>query len=191
MKKMICVLAMALLVAGASQAQVRKMFVHLNNDSIVKIKAADIQDVTFEMDYSPTTMEEAEAILLDSYWRLDGPLSDTWNENFECPYLSVIPDGGLTLYWIKVKDSPTDEKYAPYAGKYVFALSLGWIFMKTPTEFNIMGDGLLIFNCTNLLPDSFDMTRITGDENDPPKSFHCVRVEPWDPSECEWGGMPW
>ena len=48
MKKMICVLAMALLVTGAAQAQVRKMYVHLNNDSIVKIKAADIQEVTME-----------------------------------------------------------------------------------------------------------------------------------------------
>ena len=53
MKKIISVLAMALLVIGAAQAQeqVRKMVVHKNNGQIMKIKAADIQEVILEMEF--------------------------------------------------------------------------------------------------------------------------------------------
>lgn len=177
MKKMISVLAMALLVAGAAQAQVRKMIVHMNDDSIVKYNAADIQEVTFDMDYAPNTIEEAEAILLGSYWKLDGPLDDEFNDNFEGAYISIGGDP-VVLYWVKVKDSCTDEEYAPYAGKYVYAFALGFVTFKTPTEFNIFGNGANLYKGTNLQPDSFDLTRYIE-----PVTWHCVRVEPFDQNE--------
>ena len=66
MKKIISVLAMALLVIGAAQAQeqTRKMFVRTTNGNIVKIKVADIEDVTFGMDVDlpnvPTTIDQAK-----------------------------------------------------------------------------------------------------------------------------------
>ena len=63
MKKIISVLAMALLVIGAAQAQeqVRKMFVQLKNGQVVRYNTEDIEDVTFKMDNAlpdvPTTIE--------------------------------------------------------------------------------------------------------------------------------------
>ena len=182
MKKIISVLAMALLVAGAAQAQVRKMIVHMNNDSIVKIIAADIQEVTFEMDYTPNTIEEAQAILLDSYWKVDSQLDDEFYDNYDCAYITIAKDpeiiDPMALYWVKVKDSPSDEYYAPYAGKIVLSLFLGYVGFKAPTEFIIFGDGISFFKGTHLEPDSFDLTRILE-----PVTWHCVRIDPFDPSE--------
>lgn len=182
MKKMICVLAMALLVAGAAQAQVRKMFVHLNNDSIVKIKTADIREVTYEMDYAPTTIEEAQAILLNSYWKMDSPLNEGegFYDNFEGMYITFGGDP-LALFWLKVKDSPTDEKYTPYAGKYILTDLSGYVTFQTPTEFLIWGSSVFWFKVTNLLLDSFDLTTIVE-----PTTYHCVRVEPFDPNDVVW-----
>lgn len=179
MKKMIIVLAMALLVIGAAQAQVRKMYVHLNNDSIVKIKTVDIQEVTYEMDYAPNTIEEAEAILLGSYWKMDGSLDygEGFYDNFEGIYITFGGDP-VALFWFKVKDSPSDEKYAPYAGKYILTELGGYVTFKTPTEFLIWGASVLWLKGTNLMPDSFDLTTIVE-----PTTYHCVRVEPFDPSE--------
>ena len=177
MKKMIIVLAMALLVAGAAQAQVRKMYVHLNNDSIVKIPAADIQEVTFDMDYAPTTIEEATEILLSSYWKIEGQFDDEFYENFEEAYITIGGDP-VVLYWAKVKDTCTNEDYAPYAGKIKLITTFGTIIMRVPTEFIIMGNGLLVFRGTNLQPDSFDLTRIIE-----PATWHCVRVDPFDQNE--------
>jgi len=179
MKKIISVLAMALLVTGAAQAQVRKKYVHLNNDSILKFKVADIQEVTFEMDYAPNTIEEAQAILLSSYWKMDSPLEydGGFYDNYEGSYITIGGDP-IALYWFKVKDSPADANLAPYAGKYIFTGISWYLDFKTPTEFLLWNQSVLWFNGTNLMPDSFDLTTIVE-----PTTYHCVRVEPFDPSE--------
>ena len=181
---MISVLAMSLLVIGAAQAQeqdqVRKMFVHMNDGRIMKFKVADIQDVTFEMDNSlsdvPTTIEEAKDILLGSYWKIDMPLED--NEDIDGAYITIGNDP-LVLYWVKVKDSCTNELFAPYAGKIVLLSNLGFILLPTPTVFNIISnEGGLSYLGTNLQRDSFDLTHYLE-----AFTWHCVRIEPFDPSE--------
>ena len=50
MKKIICMLAMALLAIGAAQAQeqVRKMVIQKTNGQVMKCKTAEIETVTFE-----------------------------------------------------------------------------------------------------------------------------------------------
>jgi hypothetical protein len=191
MKKMISVLAMALLVIGAAQAQdqeqVRKMFIHMNDGSVLKIETADIQEVTYEMDSAlpdvPTTIEEAKDILLGSCWKLNGQFTEEFYENFEGAYISIGNDP-LVLYWVKVKDSPTDVEYAPYAGKYLITTSLGFLTIVAPTFFNF-GAGVSLYYGINLQRNSFDLINLYSDENVPQGtySYHCVRVEPFDPSE--------
>jgi len=189
MKKIISVLAMALLVIGAAQAQeqVRKMTVHMNNGTVAKYNASDIQEVTFEMGDNipdvPTTIEEAQAILYGSCWKLNGQFNDEFYENFEGAYISIGNDP-LVLYWVKIKDSPTDVEYAPYAGKYLVILSLGLPTIVAPTFFNF-GLGVSLYYGINLQRDSFDLINLYSDENVPEGtySYHCVRVEMFDPSE--------
>ena len=116
---------MALLVIGAAQAQnqVRKMFIHKNNGQIVKIKAADIQEVTFEEVAVPTTVEEAKAMLV-GYWK--------WNLSAQVVHEETmsIDNDVESIYWVvtedlkayfvfKFADLDTDENLAEYAGKYV------------------------------------------------------------------------
>lgn len=195
MKKMISVLAMALLVIGAAQAQeqdqVRKMFVHMNNGSIMKFKAADIQEVTFEMDNSlsdvPTTVEEAFATLYGSCWKLNKTLGlidddEYYFDNFDGAYIAIKSNSPTVYYFHRVKEVPANPDYIPYAGKYLYMYQLGWFLPPTPTVFNIHlydddGGGLAYIG-TNLQKDSFDLTLYLRDY-----TWHCVRVEPFDVSE--------
>ena len=168
---------MALLVIGAAQAQdqVRKMFVHMNDGSIVKIKAADIQEVTFEMDDAlpdvPTTIEEAKAILV-GYWK-DCSLNEEEDEDLEGGYYIITEDLKVLICY-KFKDSVTDEDFAQYAGKYV-AIERGEVEFpneEDPTTF-YLGDGGWTVG-TNLQRDSFYFHQSEYYE------YLCVRVEPFE-----------
>lgn len=175
MKKIISVLAMALLVIGAAQAQdqVRKMFVHMNDGSIIKIKAADIQEVTFEMDALPdvpTTIEEAKAMLV-GFWKINSGETDDY---YESAYF-IFTENLEALFCAKFKDSVTDEVFAPYAGKYVVLGSFGEVIFPSedPTTFYI-GDEWNVG--TNLQSDSFDYSQYGSDI----VTYPCVRVEPFE-----------
>ena len=182
MKKMISVLAMTLLVIGAAQAQdvTKRMVVQLKNGQVVKYNTENIEDVTFEIiDLSdlpdvPTTIEEAKAILYDSYWKIDDP--DYVSDLFEDIYI-VITEDLKALWCLKVKDSVTDEDLAPYAGKYVVAIDLGEVSFPSeedPTTFSL-SDWL---TGTNLQLYSFDLTNDDG--VDTVITTPCVRVEPFE-----------
>ncbi len=165
MKKIISVLAMALLVIGAAQAQeqVRKMFIHMNDGQIVKIKAANIQEVTFEMDVDlpdvPTTIDEAKAMLV-GYWSVLFPFDD---DEIEGAYF-IITEDLKVLECYKFNDSFPDEEYA---GKYI-ASDIGEITFpneEDPTTFYLGEE----YEGTNLHLNSFYFD-----------SYPCIRVEPFE-----------
>ena len=171
MKKIISVLAMALLVIGAAQAhnQVRIMVVRTTDGEVTKFKTADIEDVTFEEVVIPTTVEEAKAMLV-GYWRWCIPIED--DEDVEGVYY-IIKEDLKALYCFKVKDSVTDEELAPYAGKYV-AYEIGVVTFPSeedPTTFYL---GEEYNEGTNLHLNSFDFYNGSGDP-DP-----CIRVDPFE-----------
>ena len=128
MKKIISVLAMALLVIGAAQAQnqVRKMVVRTTDGEVVKYNTENVEDVTFELvSYSiPTTVEEAETMLV-GYWKGDLELFDeVYMTEGSLPsfvkgiYFAITED--LKVYIVfKIADTVTDNDWATYAGKYV------------------------------------------------------------------------
>lgn len=184
MKKIISVLAMALLVIGAAQAQnqVRKMFVRTTDGKIVKIKVADIEDVTFGMDVDlpdvPTTIDEAKAMLV-GYWRWWIPIED--DEDVEGVYY-IIKEDLKALYCFKVKDSVTGY-YAEYAGKYV-AYEIGVVTFPSeedPTTFYL---GEEYNEGTNLHLNSFDFYNGSGEYPDP-----CIRVDPFEYILMDYGQM--
>ena len=175
MKKIISVLAMALLVIGAAQAQnqVRKMVVHKNDGQVVKYNTEYVEDVTFEiidLPNVPTTIDQAKA-MLEGYWKMNIPIDEEEEEDIESAY--VVITEGLKAFWCtKFKDSVTDGSMAPYAGKYV-AFELGEVTFpneEDPTTFYL---GYAYYSCTNLQIDSFEL--ISSDANYP-----CVRVEPFE-----------
>jgi hypothetical protein len=124
MKKIISVLAMALLVIAAAQAQeqVRKMIVRTDDGQVVKFKTANIEEVTFEEVAAPTTVEDAKAMLV-GYWKCNdlfiGSEVDEDGVYTESAFLIVTED--LTVYYAcKFADYiPDDIWYAEYAGKIV------------------------------------------------------------------------
>lgn len=173
MKKIISVLAMALLVIAAAQAQeqTRRMVVHLNNGQVVRYNTENVEDVTFEISDLPdvpTTIDQAKAMLV-GYWRINSPDYD--DVNFERFYYIITEDLEI-LDCIKIKDSGTDEFFAEYAGKYVVTNVSDYLVFPSddPTVF-YLGDEYSY--CTNLQIDSFEL--ISSDANYP-----CVRVEPFE-----------
>lgn len=176
MKKIISVLAMALLVIGAAQAQeqVRKMFVQLKNGQVVRYNTEDIEDVTFKMDNAlpdvPTTIEEAKAMIV-GYWKWNIPIDE--DVVFEGTYFIITEDLEI-LYCLKAKDSVTNEdgEISPYAGKYVVLYKWGEVTFPSedPTTF-IFGDEWHVG--TNLQSDSFIIFDSTV-------AHPCVRVKPFE-----------
>jgi hypothetical protein len=99
MKKIISVLAMALLVIGAAQAQeqVRRMVVRQNNGQVLRFNTANIEEVTFEEVAVPTTVEEAKAMMV-GYWK--------WNlstQEVQEAMLSIDNDIE-SIYWVVTED---------------------------------------------------------------------------------------
>ena len=171
MKKIISVLAMALLVIGAAQAQnqVRKMVVHKNDGQVVKYNTEYVEDVTFEiidLPNVPTTIDQAKAMLV-GYWKFNMPLDE---DDIESVYFVITEDLKVSYCW-KLKDSVPDEEYA---GKYV-AGEFGEITFpneEDPTTFSL---GSQWYFGTNLQIDSFDYNIDDGDIS----TFPCVRVKPF------------
>jgi len=205
MKKIISVLAMALLVIGAAQAQeqkqVKKMVVQLNDDQVVKYNTENVKDVTFEITTItvPTTIEEAKAMLV-GYWKNNSGFFNlaTDDENIEGLYFVITEDLKI-LFCYKFKDSVTDEDYAPCAGKYV-----EWGFgdfdhgeitftSEDPITFNFfsnMFDTLDDSSCvgTDLQEDSFVIT-IDIPNMEYSETATIERVEPFEFTKWEdlWG----
>ena len=174
MKKIISVLAMALLVIGAAQAQeqVRRMVVHKKDGQVVKFNTENVEDVTFEtsdLPDVPTTIDQAKA-MLEGYWKMNIPI-DEEEEDIESSYV-VITEDLKAFLCVKFKDSGTDEFFAEYAGKYIVTVVLGDVVFTSedPIMFYLGED---YYSCTNLQIDSFEL--ISSDANYP-----CVRVEPFE-----------
>ena len=180
MKKIICMLAMALLAIGAAQAQnqVRKMVIQKTNGQVMKCKTAEIETVTFEEVAVPTTVEEAEAMLV-GYWKWSmspQELYAGYPDGFESFYF-VVTEEHKTYWVLKIADSVTDESIAPYAGKYVvFGEEAGSISVNSedPTTGNVLDD-IFLFN--NLDQNSFDAH---VDDDGIKLDFTCSRVEPFE-----------
>ena len=181
MKKIISVLAMALLVIGAAQAQnqVRKMVVRTTYGNVVKYDTKYVEDVTFEiidLPNVPTTVEEAETMLV-GFWKWDLSHDNIIWEVFpdiDAFYIIITMD--LKFYIAaKVADSATDE-YAEYAGKYI-AMSSGNVIVNSenPTtgELEYPGSSSDYFN--NLEQNSFVLN-----SDDLQASASCHRVEPFE-----------
>ena len=179
---------MALLVIGAAQAQnqVRKMFIHKNNGQIVKIKAADIQEVTFEEVAVPTPVEEAKAMLV-GYWK--------WNLSAQVVHEETmsIDNDVESIYWVvtedlkayfvfKFADLDTDENLAEYAGKYVTVFDyLVIVNSEDPTTgvFDFYGDSSITY--INLDDNGFDLSADI--------LLNCFRVAPIEYILPEYGLM--
>lgn len=180
MKKIISVLAMALLVIGAAQAQdqTKKMVVQLKNGQIVEFNTENVEDVTFkivDLPEIPTTIEEAKAMLV-GYWKMDLPVEEYNAEIFEGVYLVITEDLDCLLGG-KVKDTFTDEdgEISPYAGKYVVTSQWGKVIFPSeedPTFFYVGGEWTF---GTNLQLNSFDINF-----SDSGTAYPCVRVEPFE-----------
>ncbi len=126
MKKIICMLAMALLAIGAAQAQeqVRKMVVRQNDGQEMRFKTENVEEVTFEEVAIPTTVEEAEATLV-GYWKCNNPfLSFVLGENINyvesTAFLIVTEDLEILLGYKAVDYLPNE-----YAGKILVFESFG------------------------------------------------------------------
>ncbi len=179
MKKIISVLAMALLVIGAAQAQnqVRKMVVHKNDGKIVKIKAADIEEVTFEEVAVPTTVEEAKAMLV-GYWKWNLSTQEvqegtsSFDNDIESIYWVVTED--LKAYLVlKFADLDTDGYLVEYAGKYITTDDYVVIVnSEDPTTgvFDFYGDSSITY--VNLDDNGFDLSADI--------LLNCFRVEPFE-----------
>ena len=175
MKKIISVLAMALLVIGAAQAQnqTKRMVIHLNDGQVVKYNTEYVEDVTFEiidLPNVPTTIEEAKAMLV-GYWKVNSPSNE---DEIEGGYFIITEDLEVLLC-MKIKDSATGY-YAEYAGKYVVFGSFGEVIFpneEDPTTFYL---GSQWYFGTNLHIDSFDYNQDNGGIY----TFPCVRVEPFE-----------
>jgi len=125
MKKIICMLAMALLAIGAAQAQeqVRKMVIQKTNGQVMKCKTAEIETVTFEEVAVPTTVEEAEAMLV-GYWKCNNPFLSFVLEDinyFESTAFLIVTEDLEILLGYKTVDYLPNE----YAGKILVYESLG------------------------------------------------------------------
>lgn len=174
MKKIISVLAMALLVIGAAQAQeqTKRMAIHLNNGQVVRYNTEYVEDVTFEiidLPNVPTTIDQAKAMLV-GYWKINMPLDE---DDIESVYFVITEDLKVSYCW-KLKDSATGY-YAEYAGKYI-AFTFGEITFpneEDPTTFYL---GSQWYFGTNLQIDSFDYNIDDGGIY----TFPCVRVEPFE-----------
>lgn len=182
MKKIICMLAMALLTIGAAQAQegVRKMVVRQNDGKVLRIQTANIEEVTFEeASPVPTTVEEAEAMLV-GYWKWSlSPQEFEFPDWAEASYFVITEE--LKVYWVfKVADSVPDEDYTEYAGKYVvYGDSYGDVIVNSvhPTSGTIFGD----FYFKNLDQNCFDAYIITEDGFiNVITDFTCSRVKPFE-----------
>ena len=184
MKKIISVLAMALLVIGAAQAQeqIRKMVVQLKNGQVVKYNTENVEDVTFEiidlyfpdlpdvpdLPNVPTTIEEAKDMLA-GYWKWNVPIYD---DDIEGCYFIITTDLKV-LQCYKFKDSVTEEYYAPYAGLTI-AFIRGEVTFPSeedPTTFYL---GEEWYEGTNLQLNSFDF-----DDGSIGGVYPAVRVEPF------------
>ena len=175
MKKIICMLAMALLAIGAAQAQnqVRKMVVRQNDGQEMRFKTADIEEVTFETVAVPTTVEEAEAMLV-GYWKMSvNPQDFEYPVDIEGVYWVITED--LKVYLVlKFAESVTFEEYVEYAGKYVAESYPGDVIVNSedPTTGELFG---LFFN--NLDQNSFD---VHLDDDGIKLDFTIYRVEPFE-----------
>lgn len=182
MKKIICMLAMALLVIGAAQAQiqVRKMVVRQNDGQVLRFNTANIEEVTFEEVAVPTTVEEAKAMMV-GYWK--------WNlstQEVQEAMLSIDNDIE-SIYWVvtedlkaynvlKFADLDTDGYYAEYAGKYVSLIEHVAVIFNSEDPTTGVFDFYGAFSITykNLNYNGFDLS-VDGDS-----LVNCFRVEPFE-----------
>ena len=182
MKKIICMLAMALLVIGAAQAQnqVRKMVVRQNDGQVVKFKTANIEEVTFEEVAIPTTVEEAEAMLV-GYWKCSLSPQEIFPE---------LPDDIEGVYWVvtedlesytvfKIADSVSDEDFILYAGMYLADDYGGDLIVNSedPTTGKLGLFFVVPIFFKNLEENCFDGYM---DIDDIKLDFTCSRVEPFE-----------
>ena len=194
MKKIISVLAMALLVIGAAQAQnqVRKMVVRTTDGEVVKYKTANVEEVTFEEATVPTTVEEAETMLV-GYWKCNNIFlgaiyneeygDEEYGEVFVNTYF-VITEGHDVYLVCKVSDS-----YPYNAGKFIVLYNFGdniIVNSEDPTagylyldEHETWGNSLPF---KNLEQDSFEASYKTWqvDEYNEKLDGTFTRVEPFE-----------
>ena len=172
MKKIISVLAMALLVIGAAQAQnqVRNMVIRQNDGQKLRFNTANIEEVTFEEVAVPTTVEEAEAMLV-GYWRVCFDFGSMYD--IEGLYMVITED--LTVYSVyKIANTVSDEDYAEYAGKYLATDDdIVIVNSEDPTMATFSHWATFI---KNLQENSF----IEAEEDDESNYFMYERVEPFE-----------
>ena len=122
MKKIICMLAMALLVIGAAQAQeqVGRMVVRMNDGKMKIFRTADIEEVTFKTTAtSPSTVEEAKAMLVGYWkWEFNESPQESMDSDIEALYY-VVTEDYKSYFVFKFAETATDEEHADLAGKYV------------------------------------------------------------------------
>lgn len=177
MKKIISVLAMALLVIGAAQAQeqARYMFIQKTNGQQVRIPTEEIQDVTFKMldvPSVPTTVEEAQAMII-GYWKFIMPSAAMYP--FEGLYIVITEDFKAFQVFKVPVDVPEEEEWlAPYADKYISFDSTGLVFFsELPTTIWFSSWGGFYIN--NLHMNGFDLY----DDNSS-YLYSCERVAPFE-----------
>ena len=174
MKKIISVLAMALLVIGAAQAQnqVRNMVIRQNDGQALRFNTANIEEVTFEEVAVPTTVEGAEAMLV-GYWRACFDFGSMYDYDIEGLYMVITED--LTVYSVyKIANTVSDEDYAEYAGKYLATDDdIVIVNSEDPTMATFSHWATFI---KNLQENSF----IEVDEDDESIYFLYERVEPFE-----------
>lgn len=148
MKKIICMLAMALLAIGAAQAQnqVRKMVVRTDDGQLVKFKTANTEEVTFEEDAVPTTVDEAKAMLV-GYWKCnDLFLGYYFMEvydyycSFEGTSYFIVTEDHEVFLAFKIVDPCPFESFAEYAGKIVAVFQLAGGDITVNSEDPTTGD---------------------------------------------------
>ena len=163
---------MALLVIGAAQAQnqVRNMVIRQNDGQALRFNTANIEEVTFEEVAVPTTVEEAEAMLV-GYWRVCFDFGSMYD--IEGLYMVITED--LTVYSVyKIANTASDEDYAEYAGKYLATDDdIVIVNSEDPTMATFSHWATFI---KNLQENSF----IEVDEDDESNYFMYERVEPFE-----------
>ena len=154
------------------------MFVRTTNGNIVKIKVADIEDVTFGMDVDlpivPTTIDQAKEMLV-GYWVWLAPIYDDFIE----AYYFIITEDYQFKQCIKFKYSNTleeyegYEEYVQYAGKYIAGTGVDITFpSEDPTTFYC---GEEWYEGTNL-----QLSVFYFNDGSIGNAIPCVRVEPFE-----------
>lgn len=175
MKKTILILLTALLAIGTMQADelTRYMVIQKTNGQTVKIKTADVENVTFEEiagPVTPTTVAEAEAMLV-GYWETP------FNLFAEFDRMVLIIDENLDiLACYRISDSATEEMFKPYVGQYVLMGELGQIVVNSenPTTATITdGSDEVNYPVSDIVLDSFHAV-IQG------LDFNFERIEPFE-----------